>query len=341
MTDEYRLARRGALTAALAIALSGLAAPGAASAAVGDPAAARAATVTIPFAPTIGKPIRLHTEARTVVVRGGVEAPREESTIDDELIFTERKADGYVLRWTTRAATVRTAPEKQALMEKVLSASIDKSQLIQTDLRGAPVALLNAAEVRAMMTSAFDGMLTAFDAQNAGKPQAEADAGRKALVAMAQSYRTATDEQLGAASLKEARMLFGFGGDVFTRGSPVTSRTMATMPIANAPVALTRTVALRDAGPGELTLAVSTVSDPQAVKAALATIMQTALAGMEPSRRDQMTAVIDRLQDFQTAEEMLLTLDARTGVIRRATHTRRVSVSGQSQAATEIFTAVE
>src|SRR5579871_3256739 len=57
-------------------------------------------SVTIPFSPVLAKSIRLHSEKHVTRVVGTVETAEGETTSDDELVFTERNNDGYILRWT-------------------------------------------------------------------------------------------------------------------------------------------------------------------------------------------------------------------------------------------------
>ena len=337
MTRNSRPGRPGVWTTALGLALGLVTAPHPSAAAATD----TPATVTIPFAPTLGKPIHLHSERHRTGVRGGVETPSEDSTSDDDLVFTERNADGYILRWTNTAATVRATPERQAAMEKVMAAGVGKTTVIQTNAHGAPVALLNAAETRALMASALDGMASSVDSAFAGKTQAERDALRKTFDGFVQMYKTMTDAQLGEVVLKDPRMLFGFGGAVFDQGRPITYQATVTVPVANAAVAVAATVALKSADAKAITLALSTTTDPADVKAAITAYLDKALARAEPAQRDAMAAAIGRLQDFQSTDEAVLELDATSGVIRHATHTRRVSVAGQSQVVTETYAAVQ
>ena len=325
----------------LALALGVIAAPHA-WAASGHPAASKAeASVTVPFSPTLDKPVHLHSEKRVVMVRAGVETPREESTSDDELVYTERNEDGFVLRWTNKAATVRTAPERQALMDKIVSVSIGKTEVIQTDARGVPTALVNVAEMRTLLTTALDAMVSSFDTEFASKPQAQRDALRKMLTGVAQMYRGMTDDQLGILVLKDPKMLFGFGGVSLTRAQPLSFKTNVTIPMINTPIAATETVTLQDAGPAEVTIAVSSTSDPADVKTAIAAFLEKALASADPSERDALKATMDKLQDFAATDDLVLTLDAKTGMIRHATHTKHVSVNGQSQVTTETYAVVE
>ena len=325
----------------LALAPGVIAAPHA-WAASGHPAASKAeASVTVPFLPTLDKPVHLHSEKRVVMVRAGVETPREESTSDDELVYTERNEDGFVLRWTNKAATVRTAPERQALMDKIVSVSIGKTEVIQTDARGVPTALVNVAEMRTLLTTALDAMVSSFDTEFASKPQAQRDALRKMLTGVAQMYRGMTDDQLGILVLKDPKMLFGFGGVSLTRAQPLSIKTNVTIPMINTPIAATETVTLQDAGPAEVTIAVSSTSDPADVKTAIAAFLEKALASADPSERDALKATMDKLQDFAATDDLVLTLDAKTGMIRHATHTKHVSVNGQSQVTTETYAVVE
>ena len=311
-------------------------------AAVGDAVPSKAEpSVTVPFSPTLGKPIHLHSEKRVVVVRDGVETPREVSTSDDELIYTERNEDGFVLRWTNKAATVHTDPDRQALMEKIVSASVGKTEVIQTNARGVPTTVVNVAEMRTLLATALDTMVSAFDTELASKPQAERDTLRKVLASLAQTYRGMTDDQLGALVLKDPKMLFGFGGVALTRGQPLSFKTNVTLPMINTPLAATETVALQDAGAAEVTIAVSSTSDPADVKAAIAAFADKTLAAAGPSQRESLKAKMDKLQDFAATDDLVLTLDARTGMIRHATHTKHVSVNGQSQVTTETYAVVE
>ena len=56
---------------------------------------------------------------------------------------------------------------------------------------------------------------------------------------------------------------------------------------------------------------------------------------------DALKATMDKLQDFAATDDLVLTLDAKTGMIRHATHTKHVSVNGQSQVTTETYAVVE
>jgi hypothetical protein len=299
-----------------------------------------AASLTIPFAPTIGQPIHLHSERSVINVRHGTETPAEQSTSDEELIFAERNAEGYVLRWTTRAVSVHTAPDRQALMERVGAAAIGKTALIQTDAQGVPVRLINVAEMRALLSSALDLMTASIDRDFAASPQPERDMMRQAIGGIAQMYRDMSDERIGEIVLDDPKTLFGLGGSAMTRGRAMPFRTEIVLPVAGTPVAIAGTVELRESAPDELLIAIDSASDPEAIRLAVKTYLDKALAKIAPDQRDAIVAAAARLTGFEAKNEMLLTLDAANGLVRRASYRKYLGFKEQSRLETKSYSVV-
>jgi hypothetical protein len=322
-----------------AVLVLGLIVASVAQATPSSPAQARTvASVTLPFAPVLNKPLRLRQERRVTKLRGGVETEQEEMTTEEEVVFTGRNAQGYVMRWTTKSVTVRTSPEKQAMMERVMAVAVGKHMLIQADAEGAPTAVLNLADMRALFVSSFDAMIAAADDQFAAKPAAERAFMRKTFAGLADMYRSMTDEQLSEMVLEEVMMLFGFGGLTLTSGEPLPFKGSVTVPVVNSPIAVEGKIELRTSGPDGVTLAVSSASNPADVKAATAAYLEKALVSLEPAQRSAMAADIRNVENFTMTDELVVTLDAADGIVRRADYRKRVGVAEQIGLETKSYT---
>ena len=281
-------------------------------------------SVTVPFNPPIGKALHLHYELHKTRTAGSVVTPIVTETGDDELVFTEHNSHGFVLRWTTKAASIQTNPDSQAITDQVVAASIGKSALIQTDDNGAPKALLNPGEMRTLLAGALDKATAAFDAQNAAKSQAERDAAHATLAKMADLYRSMSDDQIAQTVLEDSIMLFRHGGETLVPGHPTTFSTSLEAPFVNKTVAASETVSLRNANDTDLTIAVTRASDPKDMNAVAAALFEVMTAKVDAAQREQMKPVLESLRSMSVADETVLTLDAHSGLPRHVTHSRRV-----------------
>ena len=298
-------------------------------------------SVTVPFAPTLGRTLRLHVVVSETRSRDKVEQPPSTTTSDEDMVFTEHNATGYVLRWTTRSVSVRAAPDRQALMEMAEAAGIDKPVLIQTDNHGVPTALLNSSEMRALLASTFQAMKAAVDTRFAAKPQDERDAMRKAFAVMEDLYRNMTDAQLSAVFLKEPRTILGFGGSTLVRGHPASVSGEFALPLVGGKVKGIMTEELRDAGSSDLTVVASTRPDPTETRAAVTAFLKKMLDQLAPDQREQVKAIFDKLPDMTITSELVATLDTKTGLPRHVEYRTGADMGLASGARTEIYSVTD
>ena len=308
-----------------------LAAPAAAAPAA--PAAREASgEVTIPFAPPIGLPLRYRSERQIFNVAGSQQTLRDQTVAEEELVFTEKNAEGYVLRWTTTSAKVQTSPDRQRLMEQVMGAAVNKPLLIQTDMAGRPVSIRNFDEFRAMLVSTLDAAEAAIDTQFASRPPAERENIRKIFAGFLDMYRNMTDEQANSLLLEEANMILGLGGATLAPGRPATFQTKITLPMVNTEVDVMGRIELRAYDANQTaTVVVSTATSPDGVKAAAAAYLDKALVGLDPTQREVVSAGVRKLESFSLTDELVLTIASSDGVPQQAEYRKRGGVADQGQ----------
>ena len=138
---------------------------------------------------------------------------------------------------------------------------------------------------------------------------------------LADGYRNMSDAGFSAEVLSQPSTVFGFGDVTLTRGRPITFGRALALPLLETQVHGTTTVEWRDAAPGEITMSsVSTVPDPVETEKALIPFVQKVLAGVAPDARDQLKAAFAKLPPMTMTDDLLLTLDAQTGLPRKAEH---------------------
>lgn len=292
-------------------------------------------SVTIPFAPKLGETIRLHSERTHSTDRAAGEALKETITSDDQLVFTEKNATGYLLRWTTGAVSVRTSPQRQAVMQAIAGASVGKTAIIQTDPHGFPLTLVNAAEMRSLLSAALDG---AVNAAVAGQPADEQQRMRKALTGLAGMYRGMSDPQMTNLMLEDARLLLGAGGTRIARDQPLPYSDTVALPVGNFPLKVSGQVVLKDLSPTSLTIETTSTADPKDVELAVKKLLGNALANVSADRQAPLLAATEQLKDFKVSTDFVATLDRQTGIPVRAHYIKVASVEDQTQQDEQSYT---
>jgi len=271
----------------------------------------------------------------------GITTTISDMTSDEEIVFTERNAVGFVMRWTTTAVTVKAQPPRQAVLEAVAKVAVNKPLLIQTDADGVPDTLLNAADTRATFTTVLDAVLATLDKQPDITSEAERQAVHKMLTGLLDTYRNASDAQLAQMMLEEPNVIYGLGGVPLAAGKSTPFHTMVALPLANTPLNIDGKVALRSANADEVVIAVTNATRPAEVKKAISEFLSKMAAEFAPEKQKGLTEAMAKIGDFDLRSELLITLDAKTGMLHGARGLKHLTAAGRVRDETKTFTPLD
>jgi hypothetical protein len=300
--------------------------------------AATPVAILIPFSPELGKPLRLRGESVKSEVKAGVETIRQRVDSEEELVFTEKNDEGYILSWTTKAAKFEASPQQKALLESLMAATIDQPILIQTDFDGSPVAVVNLDDMRAVINGALDGLLASLDQTVA---PGEKVAMRQAFAAVAGMYRSMKDDQLNGMLLEDAGLMLGFGGFELVPGEAVPFKTTHALPMVETAIDVEGQVDLRSATAQELVVVITSKVDRTHLRAVTASYLERLLTQVAPEQRDAAIAQVKQLEGIEMTTEQVATLDAATGLMRMMVYKKRTGVEGQIRIDTKRYSRMD
>lgn len=329
---------RRAWLAALLLA-SGQLAGGLAEAPLRANEAVASAAILVPFAPALGKPLHLRGESVKADVKGGVESIRRRINSEEELVFTEKNDEGYLLRWTTKSFTLDAAPEEKAMLGSLMAATIDQPIIIQTDFDGAPVAVVNLDDMRTLMNRVLDELQSSVEQTSTSDNHKVAM--RQTVAAVAGMYRSMKDDQLNSALLEDAGLLLGYGGFELVPGEPVPFKTTQALPMVETAIDVEGEVELRSATAAELVVAITSKVDRTHLRAVTESYLERLLTQVAPEHRDATIAKVKQLEGIEMTTEQVGTLDATTGMTRVMAYQKRIGVEGQIRIDTKRYSLVD
>lgn len=320
---------------ALAAAALGLVAAPVGSTPVASPTAAN--DVLVRFDPPIGAPLRYRSERAVNIIRDRQSTLRDRIISDDELMFLERNKDGFLLRWITTGARVEAQREVRPIMEQVVGAMVDKPMLIQTDSRGAPVAVQNLEAMRKLLVTSFATVSNAIDTRFAGLAPDQRAAAKQFFDSYLATFANVSDDALNRLLLEQPSLMFGAGHAAARPGRPVAFETRAMLPMTGTEVDMIGRVELRSHEPGRATTFVmSSSSSPEDVRRAVGAFTEMLFADAPEAQRARIAEGVRRLQDLSLTDELMLTVDG-GGVPQRVSYRRRAGTPTDAEHETLIY----
>lgn len=282
------------------------------------------AAVTIPFDPPLGQPFVLKIDRVSERTVPGTPPRQASGTSRDELTFTERTADGYVLRWRSLAAT-SGVPEAAAIIGRISEALRATPVELATDATGAPTTIRNWPAVSAAFRGAAAKFRTDIPGRVKALPAAEQARAREALEGAARAMENYTAEQTMRTLLRETRLVLGYGG-LALGGAPVTRPAKLEAAVLDAELAATRTFTLRRRAAGTATVVTTTRADAGAVSKAVDGVIARQLASVPEAQRMTARAQMERARALVIEDGGEVTLDLATGLPRAAMLVRTTGV---------------
>ena len=286
------------------------------------PAAAAGEVVVIPFAPPLGTPV-------TNAMRFERKRPGGDSVIDFEQRLTfERLGGGYLLRLETLSFS--SGGRRFDLADKRILEAVPAAlriyllpMAIELDAAGEMVRMRNWPAMQA----ALRGMPEAA-AKFSDQPMDEAAlaAARRFL----DPIINASAEDAPGFMIRGWPAVLGYGGAEFDLGEAVAVDTEVTGGLLPVAVPATMKSVLTRTAEGDLRLAQTAHFDPEAMRAALLTVIETMRQAAQLTGK---AAQGDDLQAMEITDEMEITFDPLTGLPVSAITARLTSVETSAESA--------
>jgi hypothetical protein len=285
-------------------------------------ALAAAETVIIPFAPPLGTPV-------TYAMRFERKRPGGDSAIDFEQRLTfEQLGSGYLLRLETLSFS--SGGRRFDLGDKRMLDAVPAAlriylmpMTIELDASGEMVRMRDWPAMQAALRTMPEAAAKLSD-----QPMDEA------AVAAARRFLdpiiNASAEDAPGFMIRGWPAVLGYGGAEFDLGEAVAVDTEVTGGLLPVPVPATMKSVLTRTAEGDLKLAQTAHFDPEAMRAALLTVIETM---REAAQLRGKAAQDDDLQALELTDEMEITFDPLTGLPVSARTARLTSVETSTESA--------
>jgi hypothetical protein len=310
------------LLAPLAAAVLALIVPGAAAAQTPVAAVADPVELATRFDPPLGKPLRYKLTQEKV--RDG---STESSVMEQEVTYT-RASEGVVmtlrpLRVTSGATTIDLIDPKAPLppMLKPLMGPV----AFDLDSDGAIVRVRGWEDYKRNLIAAIPAMAAAAQPDKAKRPQAEGF-----MREFFGKYLAASAEDAPQLVMKGWPDVLDLMGASAPLGAPVKTTSVASSPLFPDPLNYNVTLKMTEPTGGTLRIEVTSVPDPAELKAAVSSLVETMLKTAAPDLKMSRAEMEKAFTGMDLTMTMVVDLDARTGVVRRAVLEKHINMDDRS-----------
>lgn len=293
------------------------------------PAAAAVETVTIPFAPPLGKPV-------TYGLRFERKRPRGDSVIDFEQRLTfERLGEGFVLKLET--LSFASGGQRFDLSDqRVLDAAPPALRIyilpmtVELDGAGEMVRMRDWEAMRAQLRQ-----LPEAAAAMSGEPVNEA--ALAAVKSVLDPIINSSAEDAPAFMIRGWPAVLGYGGAEFDLGETLEVATLVTGGILPEPIPATAQGSLTRTSEGHLLYTATTRFDPADMRAAIVTVLERMKAQMDRTGRP---GPAEEIRSLDITDDMTILFDPVTGlpVTARIARITSVATTAEAQTGGEITT---
>lgn len=309
------------LLAPLAAAVLVLIHPGAA-AAQAPAAAADAADLATRFDPPLDKPLRYKLTQEKL--RDG---KADSSAMEQEVTYT-RGSDGVVmtlrpLRVTAGAQSIDLTDPKAPLppMLKPLMGPV----AFDLDSDGAIVRVRGWEDYRRNLIAAIPAIAAEAQSDKAKRPQAE-----KFMRDFFGKYLAASAEEAPQVVMKGWPDVLGLMGSSVPAGKTVETTSVASNPLFPDPINYKVRLKMSEAADGLLRIEVTSAPDPAELKAAVSSLVDTMLKSAQPGIKVDRGEMERTFTGMDLTTTMVVDLDARTGLVRRAVMQKNIKMDGKT-----------
>lgn len=310
------------LLAPLAAAALALTLPGAVAAQSPAAAGTEAADLATRFDPPLGKPLRYKLTQEKV--RDG---KAESSVMEQEVTYT-RGSEGVVmtlrpLRVTSGATTIDLTDSKAPLppMLKPLMGPV----AFDLDSDGAIVRVRGWEDYKKNLIAAIPAIAAEAQPDKAKRPQAEAF-----MRDFFGKYLAASAEQAPQLVMKGWPDVLDLMGASAPLGAPVKTTSVASSPLLPDPLNYNVTLKMTEPTGGTLRIEVTSVPDPAELKAAVTSLVDSMLKTAAPDVKMGRAELEKAFTGMDLTMTMVVDLDARTGVVRRAVLEKHIKMDDRS-----------
>ena len=304
---------------------------------------AEPAKVKLPFAPAVGQTVRFELVETKEREAGGQSQQALQSTTVFDLTPTARTDDGYLFRLTYVDVRVDT-PLPLPFLTDIAELSEGVTIEYQADPTGTPLSITNLEQVQETFAKALDLMDAGFnDWFGSLDLTAEQRAQLQQVFANATGlFRQMTPEVANQAFLESARILFvATGGEYYV---DYLSEYDAAYDFALAGTTITGVgvyeVARYEPEAGEAEVFWTFQPEPEALKAAVAAVVESLTAQTGEAAGAEAKAQIEGLNSYQSEEAAESVIDLADGMPRSVTYVKTVGTDDRRSIDTSRFTRV-
>ncbi|MFZ4748327.1 MAG: hypothetical protein ACOYLK_15815 [Sphingomonas sp.] len=283
------------------------------------------ATITLPFAPPLGVPIRYDFEMRT---ENGGQTQLVRSV--DELTYSKADNGGFRLSWVTKSVRVEAPGPMQAILSKVYAVGVGVPLVIAVTPQGYAEALLNEADVRTVTETMLAKLVTSMDSEFADLPADARAIMAKIMGAVVEQQRTQSQEAFINAALESPRMMLRNIGPMLP-GQPTTEEVEAAAPIGDGRIHYLTQSELRRYVPGSSAeVVLSSTANQADLKRLTDSIVGSMLAAItDPKMRAATESEIAKAGSMTFSDEAVMTIALPSGVTDSIRYRKQVAIPGR------------
>lgn len=310
------------LLAPLAAAVLTLTLPGAVAAQASAIAVADATELATRFDPPLDRPLRYKLTQEKL--RDG---KADSSVLEQEVTYTRGSAGVVMtlrpLRVTSGTTTIDLTDPKSPLppMLKPLMGPV----AFDLDSDGAIVRVRGWEDYKRNLIAAIPAIAAEAQPDKAKRPQAE-----KFMRDFFGKYLAASAEEAPQVVMKGWPDALGLMGSSVPAGKVVETTSVASNPLFPDPINYKVRMKMSHSAGGVLRIEVTSAPDPAELKAAVSSLVDTMLKSAQPGIKVDRGEMERAFTGMDLTTTMVVDLDARTGLVRRAVMQKNIKMDGKS-----------